>query len=160
MPSSPFTTAPGTRANASHTESRRPSVCPAPSIWNAAVAAPQRKPSGISTRPVAVAGFGGRGADGTKLVMVDCPPRGRGVARGRAGGARPAGRSGHGGSACRGAGTRTAALRRRAAALDGALHDSRPELAAGEGEGDDEGQGQEEEPRQDERVVDVEVRPE
>src|SRR5690606_12133162 len=157
MPSSPFTTAPGTRANASHTESRRPSVCPAPSIWNAAVAAPQRKPSGISTRPVAVAGFGGRGADGTKLVMVDCPPRGRGVARGRAGGARPAGRSGPGGAGGRGAGTRPAALRRRASALDGALHDARHELAAGEDEDDDERQRHEEDPRHDERVVDEEV---
>src|SRR4051794_13780284 len=41
-------TAPGTRQNASQMESRRPSSCAAPSIWNAAVAAPNRKFDGNS----------------------------------------------------------------------------------------------------------------
>ena len=43
---SPFTTAPGTRANASQMESVRPSSWAAPSIWYAAVAAPNTKPGG------------------------------------------------------------------------------------------------------------------
>ena len=40
---SPPATLPGTRAKVSQIESCRPSACTAPSIWAAAVAAPQRK---------------------------------------------------------------------------------------------------------------------
>src|SRR6478735_1778852 len=46
-------TAPGTRQNASQIESRRPSSWAAPSIWKAAVAAPNRKSWG-KARGIAV----------------------------------------------------------------------------------------------------------
>jgi hypothetical protein len=48
---SPFTTAPGMRANASQIESVRPSSCAAPSIWYAAVAAPNTNAGGKLRAP-------------------------------------------------------------------------------------------------------------
>src|SRR6478609_8875882 len=143
MPSSPFTTAPGTRAKASHTESVRPSVWPAPSIWKAAVAAPQRKPWGSSTRPLAVARLGDKGVDGTNRVMSRMSfreVRGTGGLRGAEPARVVAGAGGAG------------------SALDGALHDARDELATGEDEDHDQRQRHEEDPRHDERVVDEVVR--
>ncbi len=55
---SPPTTAPGILANASQMDSVRPSVWVAPSIWKAAVAAPNTKPGGKLLASVATAATG------------------------------------------------------------------------------------------------------
>jgi hypothetical protein len=53
-PVSPPRTLPGVWLNVSQTDRPRPSSATAPSIWYAAVAAPQVKPSGNRNGPVSV----------------------------------------------------------------------------------------------------------